>query len=108
MKIKEVIENVDLSNYEKWKSLEEISKEFYIYENLSDENERLKSVFYQKWVCTDTHVGGRIYFLDNEAVCLSFQPFRKSDETFYWISKETFEKTHKYLLSLTEGEFLTP
>ncbi len=44
------------------------------------------------WVCTDTTVGLRFYFLGDECVCASFQPGRKCDEQFEWVSQEAYNK----------------
>lgn len=105
MKLREIIENIDKSRDKldgsNWTNLENIAAEFDIYEYLNDENERLKSYSYAKWLCTDTHVGGMVYFLDDEPVAVSWQDARKSDEIFQWISKETHQKTYDHLLSLT-------
>lgn len=61
--------------------------------------ERLKSYWITNWLCTDTWVGLKMYFLDDEPVCVGFQSGRKSDEQFSWFSKECSEKVRNYILS---------
>jgi hypothetical protein len=103
MKFKEIIENVDQSEKNSsWVDLERLSREFGINDYLHDEHERMKCYYFVKWYCTDTYVGGLVYFLDNVPVCTSWQNARKADEHFHWISKETFIATRQYLLSLIE------
>lgn len=43
----------------------------------------------QSWICTDTRVGLFAYFFDQEFVCISYQPYRKSDINFYWKSQQS-------------------
>lgn len=69
-----------------------------------NENIRLKAYHFAKWYCTDSWVGGRIYFLDDEAVAISWQTGRKSSEDFDWISKESIKKTKEYLSTLYTNE----
>src|SRR5688572_30224618 len=100
MKLKEILARIDKTKLESWHDLQSIAEEFDIYQYFDTNQGRLKSYFYQNWYCTDSWVGGRIYFLDGEPVCVSWQSGRKSDEEFEWISRETFNKTKAYLLSL--------
>ena len=68
-------------------------REFEIYEfEQPKENERLTYCYYHRWICTDTEVGIRVWYLDDEPVCISWQPYRKSNETFGWISKDKFNE----------------
>ena len=36
------------------------------------------------WVCTDTEVGYRAYFLDGELIAVGYKPYRSSPETLYY------------------------
>lgn len=80
--------------------------EFEIYEWLQQpkDNERLTYCYYHRWICTDTEVGIRVWYFDNEPVCISYKPYRKSDEFFGWISKEKFNEVRNYALSLKDGD----
>ena len=101
MKLKEVIEKIDKSKAnEHWVDLQKIASEVGLNDYVYDSEERIKSYFYISWLCTDTHVGAKIYFLDDEAVCVSYQSARKADEHFEWISQEAFEKVRNYILNL--------
>lgn len=104
MKLREIIERVDRSksNEDEPYYQDFASNEFGIYSNLNQpwDEGRLKSYSYAKWLCTDTGVGGRIYFLDDEPVAISWQQARKSSEDIEWISKEARAKVREYLLSL--------
>lgn len=94
--IKDYLDNLDKSGpNDVW--MDDFAWQFdigYMY----GEIKRMKSYFAYSWICTDTEVGLRMYFLDDEFVCASFQPGRKSDETFYWVSKDTREKVLQAVL----------
>jgi hypothetical protein len=103
MKLKHIIENIEKTkenscdpNYEDLFSFFNIPYNWIDF----DESRSLKCYFYQKWYCTDSWVGGRIYFLNDKPVLLSFQGGRKWDEDFSAISQEAYDETKKYLLSL--------
>ena len=63
-------------------------------------DERLKCYFIKRWYCTDSYVGLRAYFLDDELVAFSFQGGRKADESFEFISKDSAKKLREYVYSL--------
>lgn len=77
---------------------EELNMDVYNY----DDQDRLTSFFIGNWQCTDTTVGYKVYFLDEEPVAISIKPARKSDEEFEWVSKEGLKKVKEYILSFTE------
>jgi len=52
--------------------------------------------------------GGRIYFLNNEPVCISIEIGHKEKENFEWISEEAFNKTRDYVRSLSSVPLETP
>lgn len=64
------------------------------------EQERLKSYYIGRWYCTDSYVGWRMYFLDDEPVAISIQQSRKSEEEFEWFSRELALKVRDYLISI--------
>lgn len=65
---------------------------------------RFKSYWIGRWLCTDTTVGYRMYFLDDIPVCWSHQSARKSSEIIEWISEELALKVRDYLDSLSDNE----
>lgn len=64
------------------------------------EPERLKCYWIGNWYCTDSWVGYRIYFLDDEPVAVSTQQGRKCSEEFEWFSRELALKVRDYLISI--------
>ncbi len=66
------------------------------------EQDRLKGYWLGDWCCTDTAVGSRLYFFDDEPVAYSFQSGRKNDENLYWFSEEAAQKVRGFILSLEE------
>ena len=67
-------------------------------------NTCLYSQFIFSWYCTDTWVGVRAFYLNEELVCVAYQLGRKYDSTFHWVSQETKTKTRDYLNSLRAVE----
>lgn len=41
----------------------------------------LHSKWFDKWLCTDTHVGGKILFFGQKPFALSYHPARKAEKT---------------------------
>ena len=85
-----------------WYNIEELAQEFGIYNSISQETERIKEVYVNVHFCTDSWVGETVVFLDGEAVAVTIQTSRKSDKFYYFISKETRDKTYNYIKSLVE------
>lgn len=107
MKIKDLIEIGKTKPKNNENAFFSLMKEFDIYDyEYTKEAKRLSYNFPIKWYCTDSYVGMRIYYLDEEPVCVSYQSGRKSDESFKWLSKEAFEKTRDFLYSLIQREEL--
>lgn len=107
MKLKEIIDRIDKSKKnESYIDLQELaSQEFDIHSWFNySENLALKSYYFLKWYCTDSYVGGRAYFLNNELVATSFQAGRKADENYYWASSFAKDKVKKYILSIMDEE----
>jgi hypothetical protein len=102
--ILEILKTIDTSkmerNYADFHAMCE--SEFEIYEYLQQDEVRLTYCWYHTWMCTDTYVGIRVWYLDNKPVCISYKPYRKYDENFYWLSSEDFDETHRYAMSLRE------
>jgi len=107
MNAHEILKTIDTSKMERsFVDFEEMcSSEFDIHEWLSQpEKSRLTYCYYHTWMCTDTYVGIRVWYLDDKPVCISFKPYRKYDESFYWIDNNSFDETFRYALSLKENE----
>lgn len=98
---RELINNIDFSNkkLESSPDWENLSTIFNIDLDWSDDT-RLKSYFIRIHYCTDSYVGIKAYFLDNEFVALSTKYGRKYSEEFEFVSIDVAEKVKKYLLSL--------
>lgn len=110
MKLKELIEKIDKSKEnESYVNLNSLAEnEFNIF-NISweacvEQEGRLKAYWIQNWHCTDSHVGWRAYFLDDEFVGTSMQLGRKQTEDFDWVSELTLWSVKDFLLSLTVDE----
>lgn len=106
--VNEIIKTVDTSKMEREGVyfLEMCESEFEIFEFLTQpkKNERLTYCYYHRWICTDTEVGIRVWYFDNEPACISWKSYRKSDEVFGWISEEKFNKVKNYAVSLKEED----
>lgn len=98
---RELINNIDFSNkkLESSPDWENLSTIFNIDLDWSDDT-RLKSYFIRIHYCTDSYVGIKAYFLDNEFVALSTKYGRKYSEEFEFVSIDVAEKVKNYLLSL--------
>ena len=98
----EIIKTIDTSKMEKFLDLDGICDELDIYEYVyqPEENQKLTYCFYQKWICSDTEVGIKVWYLDNKPVCISWKEDWKCRESFGWISSDSFFNTRTYLRSL--------
>lgn len=110
MLLKDIIANLDkseaiLCDNIKW-DLEDIMSSLNLscYGVNQSETYRLKSYWLGKHLCTDTHVGIKAYFLDDEFVCLGKQNARKSTEWIRWVSDDCATKVRQYILSLVDVE----
>lgn len=111
MKLKDIIANLDKSKSneddEVYWDLEGFALELELNCHgikQDGNNLRLKCYWIANHLCTDTWVGIRAYFLDKEFVCLSTQQGRKCDETFEWVSKDSFRNVKNYITSLQEKQ----
>lgn len=101
MKLIDIARQIDKSDRNKdWIDISEIGREFNldVYDYISQD--RLQAYWIGNWCCTDTLVGYKMYFLDDEPVGVSVQKARKSDEEFEWFSKELAMRLRDYILSL--------
>lgn len=104
---KEIFENVNkVESNEEWIDIEKILNDmdigYYGYDHKP--NTKIKSYWVSVWMCTDTYVGLRAYFFEDEPLALSYQPYRKSDEKFYYVSKKMYDRLKTYVLFLIEDE----
>lgn len=109
MKLRTIIENLDKSEantedqyvwdlYELFQELDlDFNSDNIDYDGVLSE---LKCYWIGKSYCTDTYVGYRAYFLNEELVFCTRQDGRKCSEVFYWVSKEAQSKTRAFLLTL--------
>ncbi len=108
MKIKDIITKLDKSeNNSEWVDVSGFETELGLDGMLwnCDHNKgakHIKCYWLAKHYCTDTYVGLRAYFLDDELVCISSQRGRKCSKDFEWVSKETFESVKSFILSLID------
>lgn len=62
-----------------------------------------------KWLCTDTWVGCRVWFLDGEPVAISNQSARKNPTEIEFISQDAVDKLRKLINEIIgEEEQFTP
>ena len=106
--IDKILKEIDISKMEtKYVDFEGmLESEFSIYEFISqpDNDIKLTYCYYHRWICTDTEVGIRVWYFENVPVCISYQPYRKSDEEFAWLNEESFKKVRDYAYSLKEED----
>lgn len=102
MKLSEAIQRVDRSERNhSYADAEKFSQEFGFHLNWNAKfEERVHGYWLWRWQCTDTWVGYRVYFMDNEPVAVSWQPARKSSEEIEWVSKEAYNKVRDFMLEL--------
>lgn len=108
MKIKEAFDKVlktkenescaDIDNFS-----EILGLNFYIGWSEEFDN-RVKGYYLWNWMCTDTVVGGTLYFFDGKPLAFGFQSARKSGETIKFYSKEIAEELRSFIISLAEDE----
>ena len=101
MKLINIANRIDKSQRNKsYVDIENFSSEFNFDFGFNLQQDRLKAYWIGNWYCTDSYVGYRMYFLDDEPVAVSMQSGRKSNETFEWFSKELALQVKDYLISL--------
>jgi hypothetical protein len=105
MTFKEIAEKIDKSEKNRdWIDFDHLFYEFNIPETYVDDDEirtkRLTAYWIGRWLCTDSWVGYRMYFLDDEPVGVSTQKGRKCEEGFEWFSDEAANKVKDFLYEL--------
>lgn len=104
MKIRDIINKVYKSKqFEDGVSLYDLaSSEFNLDIDYCGDQNRLMSYFIGNWYCTDSYVGYKVYFFDDEPVAVSSQTGRKMNEDIEWISAESYNKVRDYILTFFE------
>jgi len=114
MKWNEAIAKIDWDDsnqVDPWTNIENLGSDLGLdsYSSCFYEDEvqqRVKKVWLERWLCTDTMVGAAAYFLDKELIAISWQPARKSDEVFDYASAVSRKKMKDFLISFqVEDEF---
>ena len=65
---------------------------------------RFKGYWIYNWICWDTHVVLRAYFLDGKAVAISTQNARKNEEIVQFVSIAAAEEMRQFIASMTEED----
>ncbi len=102
MKIKDIVQNVKKTKENRIVlSASELAKHVNLneYDFEWKNQDRLVGYFLSTWYCTDSSVGIRVYFLDDQPVAISSQWGRKMGEDMEWLSKETYYKVKAYVES---------
>jgi hypothetical protein len=105
MKLIDLIQNLDKERTEdKQFNIQPLFDEFNIERwNMKNEEydlfyEHVHCYYVIKRYCTDSCVGLRFYYLDDEFICLSNQSGRKNNEEFEFASQEAYDKLEKFLI----------
>lgn len=90
-----------------WLNNELLAEEFdetLGYFDLSDKG--LESYYHPEvhWICTDTRVGIKFFYLFDKLVAISFQQARKSDEVIEWTSEEAFKETRAWFRKVRQEQ----
>lgn len=108
MKLRELIANVDRSEKnEDDADIDAFCQALDINEWLGWDkrfDERVKGYALTQWLCTDTHVGMNVYFMDDEPAAVSTQSARKSDVYIRFVSEEAALKVRDFILSLAKED----
>ena len=108
MKIMDISKNIDKSeaNIVGYIDFDAVANDlgvpFSFYKDPPDD--RLQCYWVANWNCTDSWVGYRMYFFEDEPVALSIQQGRKMGEDFHWFSEDAALKVKNYVLSLIARE----
>jgi len=107
MTLQEIINDRKMLKEDIWFDIEDLKTELDVYHldinyTKLKEQKQLRCYDYVNWQCTDTYVGGVLYFLDDEFVFATWQSARKSGVNYYWKDKESVIKVKKYLESISD------
>lgn len=101
----DIARNIDKSEKnESYVDLEVLQQELELPVYGYAKQDRLKAYWVDNWYCTDSWVGGRLYFFDDEPVAYSYQQGRKWPEKFAWFSREAAEKVRDFVQNLHKVE----
>ena len=108
--LRELVKNINKSDkrLECNPDFEGLANSLDIYDFYYSEDIRLKAYFIKVWYCTDSWVGIRAYFLDDEFIAISEQKGRKCDERFEFVSVELAKKVRDYIFELKNVEEFSP
>ena len=105
MKLIDIANKIDKSQKnESYVDIEDFNSEFDFDFGFNLQQDKIKCYWIGNWYCTNSYVGYRMYFLDDEPVAFSIQNGRKSSEEFKWFSKELALKVKDYLISLMPND----
>ena len=83
--------------------------EFYMDWDKWFQQTELYTMWWDQWLCTDTHVGGKIMFFREIPFGLTYQSARKSDKIIVIFDKEVAEVVRTFLQEmLSEDPFGYP
>lgn len=112
MTLQYIVNNIIKNNDDKYLDFDIFKEELNIqnYAEIDyEKNTKLRGYHIANHWCTDSVVGWKAYYLDDEFVCLTVKSGRKCDENFLgWVSKEFAQKTKEYITQLfvdNEKEF---
>ena len=102
MKLIDAVRNVDKSESNRnWFDRYNVGQAFglnFCWDEFPDDFDvRLTGYHIQVWRCTDTSVGLTAVYFDDEPVATIWQPFRKSDPKWKFISVEAAAKVRTWL-----------
>jgi len=109
LKLLDALARVDRSQGSSWVDFEPLQQALRItdYPNIpTDYETRVQSYWLIKWMCTDTWVGLRAIYFDNQLAGMIWQDARKNDPEVKFISHDRAHLLRKYLMSaVPEPEF---
>lgn len=112
MKLSELIRKVDRSERNSSSAdVDDFSRALDLDDRMGWHDEfdkRVKGYFLIRWYCTDTWVGYRVYFMDDEPIAISSQTGRKSAEEIEFVSLEAAQKVKDFIKSLECEEEFNP
>lgn len=108
MKLKHLIENVDMSKQNgEVPDMEDLCYDLKVSYGSPDWatlEERVQAYWLAPHMCTDTWVGMSVLAVDGVKVALVRQDARKSRQVFSWFSEEAYHTTRKIMLEIMAEE----
>jgi hypothetical protein len=68
------------------------------------EQKRVKTMWFETWMCTDTWVGGSIMWFDEIPFALIYQDCRKCTEHVFIFNVHCAERVRKYMRTMLEDD----